>query len=80
MGTQACQASSQLSRGLAVPVGIFDPISFSEQTTALRRAFLLGAAVTLISALRALWAGWLQGYKVADSEDVDELLRGLLGR
>lgn len=65
--------------GLAVAVGIFDPGSLSEQTIALRRLFLVGAALTVISALFAMWAGWRHGYKVADSEDVSKLLTDCWG-
>jgi hypothetical protein len=68
-------AASAALVGLAVAVGIFDPVSLSKQRPAvLGGVFLLGAVLILVSAVLAIWAGWLHGYKVADIEDVDKLL------
>jgi hypothetical protein len=72
--TATIMASAALV-GLAVAVGIFDPASLSKQRPVLLGGvFLLGSCLILVSAVLALWAGWLHGYKVADIEDVDKLL------
>jgi protein-S-isoprenylcysteine O-methyltransferase Ste14 len=60
--------------GLAVAVGIFDPASLSKQAALLRGGFVLGSVLVMVSAIVALWAGWLHGYKVLDEEDVRRLV------
>lgn len=67
-------AASTALVGLAVAVGIFDPASISKQPIALQGVFVLAASFVLLSAVLAVWAGWLHGYKVADIDDLDKLL------
>jgi hypothetical protein len=72
-GTATITASAALL-GLAAAIGIFDPASLSKQPIALAGIFVVGALLILVSAVLAMAAGWLHGYKVADIEDVDKLL------
>lgn len=67
-------ASSAALVGLAVAVGIFDPDSIADGPRWLRWGFLLGAGFTMASAVLALFAGWLHGYQVLDSDGVTKLL------
>lgn len=60
--------------GLAVAVGIFDPGSLSDQPAVLRGGFALGATLVMISAVVAVWAGWLHGYEVLDDDQVRRLV------
>jgi hypothetical protein len=67
-------ATSAAFVGLAVAVGIFNPASLSQQAALLRGGFVLGAVLVMISAVVALWAGWLHGYQVLDEEQVRRLV------
>jgi hypothetical protein len=50
--------------GLAVAIGIFNPASLSKQPIVLAGAFVIGALLILLSAVLAVWAGWLHAYDV----------------
>lgn len=67
-------AASAALVGLAVAVGIFNPATVSKQPVLLGLAFLVGAALILISAVLAVWAGWLHGYDVLDEKEVRRLV------
>jgi hypothetical protein len=64
-------AASAALVGLAVAVGLFDPASLSKQRpVALGSVFLAGALLILVSAVLAVWAGWLHDYDVLDRKQV----------
>jgi uncharacterized membrane protein YcjF (UPF0283 family) len=68
-------AASAALVGLAVAIGIFDPASLSKQRPAvLGWAFLVGALLILVSAVLAMWAGWLRPYDVLARQRVRQLL------
>jgi hypothetical protein len=60
--------------GLAVAIGIFNPASLSKQPIVLGGAFLLGALLILVSAVLAIWAGWLHAYDVLHHTQVRRLV------
>jgi hypothetical protein len=60
--------------GLAVAIGIFDPASLSKQPIVLGGVFLLGALLILVSAVLAIWAGWLHAYDVLHRTQVRRLV------
>jgi hypothetical protein len=55
-------------------LGIFDPHSLSKQPNLVQSAYFIGAFFVVLSAVLALWAGWLHGYDVLDEEEVWRLL------
>ena len=59
---------------LAVAVGIFDPGSLSDQPAVLRVGFTAGATSVMISAVLAVWAGWLHGYEVQDDDTLRRIV------
>jgi hypothetical protein len=67
-------AASAALVGLTVAVGIFDPASISKQSIWLEVAFLVGALLILISAVLAVWAGWLHDYDVLDEKEARRLV------
>jgi hypothetical protein len=67
-------ATSAAFVGLIAAVGLFAPSTLLAHPGALRRAFLTAAVLTTLSALLALWAGWLHRYDVLEAGDVRRLL------
>jgi len=67
-------ATSAALLALAAALGIFDPDSLLKQPNLVQGAFFVGAFFVVLSAVLALWAGWLHGYDVLDEEEVWRLL------